>query len=191
MEIRGVVSDLENSSEYSPIETEIQVRSLIKLPIANRILLLPGSHKVVLAAEGYQSQQQQLKIGEQKNQRIDVELLRLPGNIQLNAVNEQGEKIDAQVYLDDQKFTLNEGLLTNIEAGSYQLTVDAPLYRPQTRAILIKGKGLTEQVDLVLEPAWSQYHFSTNPESAEVFVDGVLSGKTPVSIKLEEGLRQN
>lgn len=174
---------------------DIQLDAWFKLPIGNRILVLPGQHTVSLSADGFSSVEQTLIIGAERHQQYEIVLTRLPGKLSVS-LNEAliNNDLAASVYVDGNKLgELAAGMtkmtFDDIEAGERQITVDAPLYRSVTQTVLIKGKGQTESLALELPPAWAEYSLSTTPVAAAVLVDGQNLGNTPLSVKLEEGSR--
>jgi formylglycine-generating enzyme required for sulfatase activity len=195
IEIRAVKRDLNVSGQYLPQAANINIDSLLKLPLGNRVLILPGSHRVRIQAEGFTDIEQLLEVGADRNQQFELELLRQPGKLAINLA----VATPASVFVDGELFaelvTTGEDvkglphLVDNIPAGKHQITVDAPLYRSFSQNILILGKGETQTIDVSLQAAWAEYALSSIPQGATITVDGIDLGKTPLSVKIEEGTR--
>ena len=185
VQISAVTPVLTNPDQLVNQAANVKISSWIKLPLGNRVLILPGTHKVEVSAEGYQTLNQDLAIGSERHQQIQLTLLRLPG--QLNVRLEPS--IAASVTINGEAAGELPGLLESLPAGEHDITVDAPLYRSASQRVLIEGKGQTQDLVLTLEPAWAEYTISSEPANATVLVDDVEVGQTPLTIKLEEGVR--
>ncbi|MFT5572199.1 MAG: sulfatase activating formylglycine-generating enzyme [Cryomorphaceae bacterium] len=187
VQVRAITPMLSKPNSFLPQAAEVQIDSRVKLPIGNRVLLLPGQHKVKMTAVGYADLEHSLDIGSDRHQQFELVMTRLPGQLSVSF----GSPIDtaAEISIDGQPSVIAPGLVLDIPAGLHQVTVDAPLYRSITQGVLIQGKQQTEQLQVDLEPAWAEYTFSTMPADATLLVDGVAQGETSLSVKLEEGLR--
>ena len=185
IEVRAIVQDLNNPDKFFALPADKHIDTWLKLPLGNRVLILPGSHDVSLQADGFAPISQALQVGSQRHQQFELVLTRLPGNldIQLSA------QTNAQVLIDGQPYAQLPGTVMNIPAGKHQITVDAPLYRPATQNVLIKGKGETQSIKMELQAAWAEYSFASVPQGASVSVDDKVVGNTPLIIKIEEGSR--
>ncbi len=189
IEVRAIKRDLNNPNEYFSQAADISIDSMIKLPLGNRVLLLPGAHQVSVQAEGFESVEQTLEVGSERHQQFELELVRLPGKLEINLV----EQSPAEVFIDGELFArLRNGelnVIDNIPAGKHQITVDAPLFRPASQNVLVRGKGETQSIEFDLQAAWAEYSLSSAPTGATVLVDGEELGETPLVIKIEEGTR--
>nr|MBX2849878.1 PEGA domain-containing protein [Acidiferrobacterales bacterium] len=165
----------------------IKIDALLKFPIGNRLLILPGQYPVKVQADGFQSIDQGLEIGSDRHQQIELQLTRLPGKLDIQLQSDL--QSTATVFIDENNFGTLPGLIDRVPAGERKITIDAPLYRPLTKTILVQGKGQTESLTLLLEEAWAEYQFTSEPQNATVYVDDVDVGVTPLTLKLEEGAR--
>jgi len=185
VQITAVTPILTTPEKVVSQPAEVKISSWIKLPLGNRVLILPGTHKVEVSAEGFQTLNQELAIGSERHQQIQLTLLRLPG--QLNVLLEPN--IAASVTIDGEAAGELPGLLESLAAGEHEIVVDAPLYRPASQRVMIEGKGQTQELALTLEPAWAEYTINSQPTNATVIVDDTEVGQTPLTVKLEEGTR--
>lgn len=189
VEVRAIERNLNKPTKFIALNADISFDSLIKLPLGNRVLLLSGQHKVTATAEGYESISRSLDVGEDANQSFELELVRLPGSldITLKASNDEVITELATVLIDGLERGRAPALITDIAAGNHEFTVDTPLYRSVTQSVLIKGKGQTQSLALVVEPAWAEVVINSQPEGANILLDGELKGTTPLTLKIEEG----
>lgn len=185
VQISAVTPVLTEPNELVSQPANVEISSWLKLPLGNRVLILPGTHPVKVSAPGFQTLDQDLAIGSERHQQIQLTLLRTPGQLQVVLV----PNITASVTIDGQVASDLPGLVENLSAGEHQISVDAPLYRPASQSVLIEGKGITQEIALSLEPAWAEYTINSVPANAAVLVDGEKVGRTPLKVKLEEGTR--
>jgi len=186
------ISVANNATEYQPQVANIEVSGLLKLPIGNRILMLPGSETVSLTAKGFEPITQPIVISKERHQQFEIVMTRLPGKLAIELMDDKQQAIDvpAQVLINGEPLAELPGLIEDVAAGQYEFTVDAPLYRPVSKPLLIKGKGETQTLSLTLQPAWAEYAVDSVPQGADISVDGQTLAQTPAKIKLEEGLRE-
>ncbi len=155
--------------------------------IGDRYLLLPGSFRVSASTEGYQTQQVEVEIESGKSSAVEFRLSPLPGDLRITTVPE----IPVQVILDgtDQGLLTNP-LLTQLSAGTHQISLDAWLYKGWQSEVEIPGRGETLNLQVELEPNWVEYQIKSDPEGAQIRVDGMDFGQTPANFRLEAGSRK-
>ncbi len=184
IQITAVTPKLSKPEELLLQPADVTVASKIKLPLGNRVLVLPGEHDVSLKADGYQPVTQTLSVSGDRHQQFEVVMTRLPGTLDVTLP----EGVSAIATIGEDSFEV-PGLLKNISAGVHDVTIDADLYRPFSTTITVHGKGETQQVVAELQPAWAEYSFVTTPTGADIRVDGVIKGQTPATVRIEEGTR--
>lgn len=162
---------------------QVKLNSWIKLPLGNRVLLLPGTHLVTAIADGYSVLTQTIEVGGDRHQQFELILSPLPGQLEIDLT----PAVAAKFLLNGQAFGDLPGLLRDIPAGQHEITVDAPLYRSASRSIIVQGRGLTERIAITLDPAWGTLNLNSQPPAATVLIDEKEVGKTPLQIKVEEG----
>lgn len=187
VQVSAITPILVKPDTYSIQPAQIAIDTSLKLPLGNRVLLLPGKHSVTLQADGYQTLTHDLQVSKERHQQFELIMTRLPGSLKVSLQAEL--ETTAQVTIDGQSVGELPGIIEGIAAGERQITIDAPLYRPVTTTMMIQGKGQVEEISVGLQPAWAEYSLSTLPEGATVNIDGQSMGETPLTLKLEEGLR--
>lgn len=183
--VKAITADLAKPSEFLAQPADVDISALLKLPLGNRVLVLPGSYQVSVHADGFESIEQTLEVAGDRHQQFELVLTRLPGNLDIKLP----ESLDAQVFIDGELAGQLPSVISNVSAGKHELTVDAPLYRPSTQSVVVRGKGETQALEVELEPAWAEYSFASIPAGASVVIDRQVMGKTPVTLKVEEGTR--
>ncbi len=185
IQVVAVTPNLNKPSDYLLQPAELNINTALKLPLGNRVMVLPGEHAVTLNAQGYQAVEQTVNVTSERHQQFEIVMTRLPGN--LNIIVPDG--VVATISIDGQQVGDTSELVSGIQAGRRELTVDADLYRPFTQSLIIEGKGQTQEVVATLQPAWAEYAFDSTPSDADISIDGVVKGRTPATIKVEEGTR--
>ncbi|RBP53236.1 PEGA domain-containing protein [Arenicella xantha] len=186
IELRAISASLNSPEKFNRVAANISISAYIKLPLGNRMLVLPGTYQVAVSADGYAPVSQSIDVSEQRHQQFELVLQRLPGALEIVLP----EQLEAKVLVDGELAGSIPGVITGIPAGKRQITVDAPLFRPSTQSILVRGKGETQTLSMALVPAWAEYSFTSEPSGAAVIVDGELLGETPIATKLEEGTHE-
>ncbi|NNE06532.1 MAG: PEGA domain-containing protein [Xanthomonadales bacterium] len=153
----------------------------ISFNIGNNYLLLRGRHEVTATAAGYHDFSEQIEVGPERTQEIELTLEPLPGR--LNVVSELE---DVEVSIDGEAVGTVPGVIADISRGSHIVEFSKHRYFPLRQEIEIEGLGTTQDFELSLEPAWGQMAFSTIPAGAELLVDGQSMGQTPLTTEVLE-----
>ena len=184
IQINTVTPNVSQPDQLLLVPSSLQLGSWLKLPIGNRVLVLPGKHSLVAQADGYQVSSETINVASDRHQKFDILLIPLPGQLDIKL----DPAIEAKLFLNGTSFADLPGLIKEVPAGLHELTVDAPLYRPASRSIVVQGRGITETLSIELVPAWAHLNLSSLPAGATVLIDGKPVGNTPLQIKVEEGV---
>lgn len=149
--------------------------------IGNNFLLLPGSREVSVEAAGYYALTTGIEVTGERTQEIEIALEPLPGKLQVRS-----ELDEIEVLIDGEPAGTAPGLITDIPRGSHVVEFRKHRYFPERREIEIEGLGRTQPVEVSLDPAWGQMEITSDPEGAEVLVDGNPVGETPLTTEVLE-----
>lgn len=185
IQVVAVTPNLNKQDDYLLQPAELNISTLLKLPLGNRVMVLPGEHNISLSAAGFEPVTQTLSVSADRHQQFEVVMTRLPGKLKILVA----DNVQAMVSIDGKPAGAASQLLDNIAAGRHEVTVDADLYRPVTQNIVIEGKGQLQELAVELQPAWAEYTLDSTPQGADIRVDGDLKAKTPATVKVEEGTR--
>jgi len=163
-----------------PGAAEISISGLV-FHIGDNFLLLKGEHTVRATADGYVPYEQQISVSGESSQEIQVRLEPLPGNLQIKSSLD-----DVQVAIDNEFAGTAPGLIRDIPRGTHKVEFSKHRYFPKQQEIEIKGLGQTQELTISLLPAWGQMRFSSVPEGADLYVNGQLMGKTPLTTEILE-----
>jgi serine/threonine-protein kinase len=98
----------------------------------------------------------------------------------------ESEPEGAQIYVDD----ILKGetpLLLKLKQGAYYLRIVKELYKPWQKKIFLKrGSNEPLRAELILYPQTSMM-IESEPKGAEIYVDDILKGETPLLLKLKSG----
>jgi len=169
--------------EVNPAHAKIDIASLLQLRLADRYLLLSSDHELELMAEGYHLLQDKLIVSSDQNQQFSFELKRLPGHLQVQT----GTVTDAEIFIDDISVGRTPSLVRDIEAGNRKIRIVAERYFPFEQDLIIEGLDKEQSLAGELIPAWAEVSLDTQPQGADIFLDGELLGQTPFLAEVLEG----
>lgn len=183
IQIVTVTPEIDNQAAMLAQPADIEINAFIKLPIGNRTLVLPGAHSVTAKASGFVTTERSIEVARDRHQNFEVILLREDGllDIQLDP------SVGAMVLLDGEPFGELPGIIRDVPAGRHEIVIDAPLYRPASRSVVVEGRGETQSLRFTLDPAWANLNLASAPSGAAVIIDDQVVGKTPIQIRVEEG----
>ena len=151
--------------------------------IGGRYLLLPATYSVAIEKKGYHGFRTDVQVGSNGQDSLEVTLEKLPGLLNLLTTPADG----VQVYSGDRLIGTTPPATIEIAPGPHQLILSKPRYRPYRTEIVIEGKELIQDLEVVLEPDWAEVTIRSDPGGAEVIVDGAASGATPLTLPLLSG----
>jgi len=163
-----------------PGDATISVSGL-SFHIGDNFLLLPGKHQLSAEAEGYHTLSTTIEVTGARTQDIELVLDPLPGKLNVSSGLD-----DIEVFIDGEVAGTGPGLIEDIARGSHIVEFRKYRYFPLKQEIDIEGRGRTQLVEVELEPAWGQMQVSSAPEDAEVFIDGLPVGMTPLTTEVLE-----
>jgi len=138
-----------------------------------RYLVIKDSYEINLQAQGYYPRQLTLEVNSETLSNLSYELTPLPGRIraQFPMKSQSGKTVNGIVRLNGSGMgPANEFLFKDLEPGDYQIKADAYLYKPTTLNVPVRGREITEEVSLQLEPNWGYLNFKVIPEDAVLYV---------------------
>jgi formylglycine-generating enzyme required for sulfatase activity len=149
--------------------------------IGDNFLLLQGSHRVSVEADGYHALSTTIEVTGARTQEVELVLDPLPGKLKLSSRLE-----DIEVFIDGEAAGSAPGLIEDIPRGPHIVEFRKYRYFSLRQEIDIEGLGRTQSLEVGLEPAWGQMQINSVPETAEVFIDGRLAGITPLTAEVLE-----
>lgn len=169
-----------------PADALVEIEGGFGLPLGESYLMRPGSYRLVASADGYTPTAMEIELD--SSRELQLELSPLPGDLEIQlqpiSIGDLEAEIDGQKY-----FGQNPLVIENIDQGSYQLRLDADLFDERILEVQVSGLGITDQLNVELEPAWATVVLQSSPSETDVYTsDGALLGQTPLETRLEEGV---
>ncbi|MGB5425766.1 MAG: PEGA domain-containing protein, partial [Gammaproteobacteria bacterium] len=144
--------------------------------IGKRRLALPGRYTVQASREGYRPLQADIEVRRGSLQTFSLTLEERPGRVHFQLQPD----VDYRVFVDDAPVPTAEDGVTEIPAGTQQLRIETDRYLPVFAQLEIAGRGMAQQFAYQLQPGWADVTISSEPAGAQVHIDGVLQGITPL-----------
>jgi len=151
--------------------------------LGGRRLALPGRYTVSARREGFQPLQADFEVRRGGLQTFAFELLELPGRVRLLLQPD----VEYRVFVDERPVPIGDDGITDIAAGSHRLRIETDRYLPVSEQVEIAGRGQTQQFSYRLQPGWGDVRISSEPAGADVLIDGVLQGVTPLLAEVLAG----
>ena len=171
--------------EVNPITAQIEISGGLRVRLGQRYLIRTGSYEIKLTNEGYHETNTQLLVTNEQSQTVPFEMRRLPGIVSIATMELNG----ARVQIDGVDIGVTPLVDISIEPGQHQMTISMDRYLDYGETIDIEGREVEQRYQSSLEPAWAVVSLSTAPPGADVFLDGVVIGTTPVNSEIIQGRR--
>ena len=149
-------------------------------------LALPGRYTIEADQPGYAPLREIVDISMGNTTTLSYKLSELPGQLEIRT--EPVTRFKLQV--DGVDTEVNESGHAEITRGSHRLSIVTPRYLPYEQPIEIKGYGEAQQLPVKLQPAWANITLSSQPEAAQVRLDGEPIGDTPLTSQILQGRHQ-
>lgn len=152
----------------------------------DRFLLLKGNYDVGISAQGYHSLASGIEVTENTPSQLHFNLEPLPGNLHVTFAMDEAARGTVQIN-GMEKGPGREFYVEELQAGTYELTADAYLYAPKTLEVNIRGRELTEEIEIELEPDWGYLEIETRPEQAAIFFGDNMLDPNNEDVRVETG----
>jgi formylglycine-generating enzyme required for sulfatase activity len=172
--------------DINPATSELSVNNPLAIKIGPRFLVREGDLPIFITAEGYYDLDTSLSITDAQAQTFLVELIRLPGFLNLNTMDVE----DAEIIIDGEAIGTTPLSRIELAAGEHILLVQKNRYESVETIVDIEGRSTEQSLSLQLLPAWANVSLTTTPPGATVTVDGEEIGVTPLSAEILEGDHQ-
>ena len=171
--------------EVAPITAEIEISGGLHIRLGQRYLIRTGTYDIGLTNEGYHDTNTLLLVNNEQAQTHPFEMRKLPGKVSIATMELNG----ARVQIDGVDIGVTPLIDVPIEPGEHQMTISVDRYLDYGETIDIEGREVEQRYQASLEPAWSVIGLSTAPAGADVLLDGVVIGRTPINAEILQGRR--
>lgn len=135
-----------------------------------------GSHTVRIVADRFDPYQRKVDVLPNVTTRVDARLIPGKGTVEFNV-----KPAGARVYIDDSDAGPSPIRLREISEGEHRYRLEAPGYAPREGTFEFKMyKNL--YIEEELRSTAGLFHVESVPPGAEVFIDGVSAGVTPLDL---------
>lgn len=172
--------------DVTPLGSTVSVSGGLALQVGPRYLIRGGEIQVSIAAEGYYDFNSALTVGNQQAQTFPIELLPLPGFLDLSTGSLNG----AEVIIDGELVGTTPLTQLELAAGEHTLLLRKARYESRQTSVTMTGRSTSQSLELELLPAWANVSLQTTPSGATVTVDGEVVGTTPLTTELLSGDRE-
>ncbi|MGB5177427.1 MAG: PEGA domain-containing protein [Gammaproteobacteria bacterium] len=153
--------------------------------IGKRRLALPGRYTLKASREGFRPLLADIEVRRGGLQTFTLALEELPGRIRFQLQPD----VDYRVFVDEVQVPTGDDGVTGIVSGTHQLRIETDRYLPVNAQLDVSGRGQAQQFAYRLQPGWADVTIRSEPAGAEVRIDGVLQGVTPLVAEVMAGER--
>ena len=153
--------------------------------IGDRRLALPGRYTVHASREGHYPLQETIDVAMGGLQEFNLQLAELPGRVRFQLQ----PQVPFSVFVGDTPAPADADGVVEISSGRHQLRIETQRYLPVIEQLDIEGLGQAQTFSYVLRPGWADVTIRSVPAGAQVRVDGVQIGVTPVDKEIMYGPR--
>ncbi len=171
--------------QVNPITAQVEINGGINIRLGQRYLIRNGEYSLRLTNDGYHVMNTDLYITEDQSQTHSFEMDRLPGVVSVTTPGLAG----ARVQIDGVDVGITPLRDIPVEFGAHYLQISYDRYLDFEMDINVEGRGVEQEFSAQLEPAWAVVGLTTTPDGAEVLLDGVVIGETPLDAEIIEGRR--
>ncbi len=159
-----------------------------KAPITATSTIAPfrlprGKYNFTFEKQGYRTQTKEIILQDDKTVEITMEegssevRFSAPGIVTI-----QSEPEGAEVELNGQKVGTTFGTYQGSHyAGEYTLTLRKDLYHPTSKSFDLKAGEVMDIPKIILKPRFGYWQISSNPSSADIYLDEKHIGQTPLN----------
>ena len=180
--------------QIDPEPERISIKGGFLTPrFGNYHLLRPGNYILKALKQGYHRIKQPFKVSDEKSQKLTIVMEKLPGRLTLTAHKKDQPSVGiegATVFLDGKDIGVTPLPAIEVKPGLRQLVIKADSYQDLETQLNIEGMGILQSFDFLLVPGWAEIKINALPHGANVYVDGIHMGETPLVLSLSAGTHE-
>ena len=170
--------------ETDPPQMTIEISDW-HMPLGSQILLWQGPHIANASAPGYHPAQVEFKAAPDAPRTVRIRLDPLPGRLRVTTVPEA----EGEIWVAGESAGKIGEVLDGLEPGPHDIEVRAEGFEGHRQEVQIEGRNQLLDVEVALKeiakPALLA--IATDPESADILVDGEWRGQSPQKLTLTPG----
>jgi formylglycine-generating enzyme required for sulfatase activity len=173
---------IEVAPDEARAEAQVTLVSGFGMTVGKTVYSLTGAPTVEVASEGFRTRTHDIRPDE-TGRAIEIRLEPLPGRLTATTNRALPE---TRWTLNGERVAVAAGIDLERPAGRYALIVDHPFFEPVEQMIELQ-RGQTEDLQVDLKPVAGSLAITSEPSGAEVFVNGVRLGVTPLDTPVAGG----
>ena len=154
--------------------------------VGNRQMVLPGQYTVRAELKGYRPLEETIAVERDGFQEFSFQLQELPGRITLAVI----PAVPFQLFVDEKEVTVAPSGIAELDRGMRRLRIVTERYLPAELPLEVEGFGAPQSAEFVLQPGWADVLLASNPAGADISIDGVPAGVTPLQTEIIHGHRE-
>ncbi|MGH8284826.1 MAG: PEGA domain-containing protein, partial [Steroidobacteraceae bacterium] len=158
--------------------------TLVSFRSGDRVLVLPGEHRLRAEARGYLPAEATVAVREGDTARVRLHLAKAPGVLDVDTAG-----VPATVSVDGVEVGRAPGTV-EIAAGPRTITLRAPRHLDFVANVEIRGAGERQDLRATLQPDWGTLRITARHANVRVAIDGRPSGSTPAALEVPAGVRR-
>jgi formylglycine-generating enzyme required for sulfatase activity len=155
------------------------------MPLAGRLLLLPGDYRVTARREGYRDIDARVAVSRDGPRELRFALEELPGRL---AVTLEPD-VPYTLLVDGEAVAAGPDGLHAVQRGRHALRVESERYLPVEAEVDVVGLDEVQPLAFTLQPAWAELRLDSRPQGARVMLRDAFLGTTPLETELMQGTR--
>ncbi|WP_058485854.1 PEGA domain-containing protein [Defluviitalea phaphyphila] len=178
----GYISVISSDTDEGTVEIDNNIYMAIKE--VKDIPITEGSHKIVIKKDNYEPLVENIQLDYMQTLEISLDNMKKKvGNLIVKANNVS----DYKVFIDDVEYPGEQSIL--LEYGQYHVVVQKEGYKDWNKDITLDQDSIVINVELEKEdiPKTAEVSINTNPEGADVYIDDMFMGISPIEIDLSYG----
>ncbi len=153
------------------------------LKIKHRYIVQPGKYALEVKKSGYYPLQEEIKVTHHQAQSLSFALKKKPGYLKINSHPSDGVRI----LIDEKEYGTTPLEEIELDAGSYSVQASIDDYQLYTTQLVVEGKEQHQELSIELLPNWAEISINSKPGNAEVWINGMNKGTTPLKLDLQAG----
>jgi len=154
------------------------------IKVRDRYLVQPGNYSIEAEKSGYREFEKVIKVSKHQSQSFTFTLEKNPGYLDVNSE----PKENVSIFIDGENYGTTPIKPIELDAGTYSLEASADRYQAYSTQLVIEGKDIEQGLDIKLIPNWKEVLIDSEPQNAEIWINGEKRGVTPKTFELDAGL---
>ncbi len=161
---------------------QVQITDGLAVSVSDVVYSLSRETQIRVSAQGFKSENRTLTGGD-KGRTVDITLSELPGRLIAATVPEDAS---TRWKLNGRRAAVGATLHSELAPGTYTLDAESRYFEPLQRTFEMARDG-NVNLSLAMQPVHGQLKINSQPQGAQVHVDGRDVGATPATVAVDGG----